>query len=68
MFTRKERDKIITIRRRIQMLELRTENKPHYSFDRAEASALRWALEQIETARGSLPEWKEPEEICHASK
>jgi nicotinic acid mononucleotide adenylyltransferase len=67
MYTRKERDKIITIRRRIQMLELRVAGNPHFSFDRAEISALRWALDQIASARGPLPEWKEPEEMCETT-
>lgn len=59
MYTRKERDRIITIRRRMLCLEERTAKRPDFSFDRAEISALRWALEQIEIARGPLPVWKE---------
>jgi hypothetical protein len=58
MYTRKERDRIITIRRRILCLEERTTKRPDFSFDRAELSALRWALEEIVKTRGPLPEWK----------
>ena len=65
MYTRKEKNKIITIRRRIQCLEERTAKRPDFSFDLAELSALRWALEQIETTRGPLPECKiESTGIC----
>lgn len=68
MYTRKEKDRIITIRRRIQYLAERSAERPDFSFDRSEMSALRWALEQIAVARGPLPEWKEPEETCPASE
>lgn len=67
MYTRKEQDNIAAIERRIAVLDLRFKANPHFTFDGRELRALRWALSEIEAARGTLPEWAESDS-SHSAK
>lgn len=52
MYNRKERERIQTIQRRLAWVEQRAATLPNGSHDAQEAGALRWALAEIEKARG----------------
>ena len=47
MLSARERDYLERLRKRQRHLERRVAQNPHFSFDRAEASAIRWAIEVL---------------------
>lgn len=59
MYTRKERHNIAAIRRRVRWLDSVLKHKKNH-YNAQERRALRWALAEIEKARGPLPAEDEP--------
>lgn len=72
MYTRKERHNIAAIRRRVRWLDSILKHKTNH-YNAQERRALRWALAEIEKARGPLPVEDNPtseesEDACPASE